>query len=88
MDVQMKILIGSLVFVNLLTKAVQRNVIELLRDDEFFACDTPEGTYAMTKKQFYQVFANVAASKSYLVGGSYNYKAIPEKAQQFLVRNK
>lgn len=51
-----------------------------------FACKTPEGTYAMSKKDFYRVFANVANNITcYQQDGKYSYSTTPSKAKQFLI---
>ena len=40
-------------------------VIESLADNDFFSVHTPEGTFSMTKVDFYRVFSNVVKTKSY-----------------------
>jgi len=45
-----------------------------------------EAIYKMTKKDFYETFSNVVATKSYNKIGSYNYKKTPSKAHKFIVR--
>ena len=45
------------------------DVIEPLNDDDIFAVHTPDGTFQMTKADFYRVFPNVVASKSYRDSG-------------------
>ena len=63
-----------------------RDIIESLKDDDMFACKTPEGTYAMSKKDFYRVFANVANNITcYQQDGKYSYSTTPSKAKQFLI---
>ena len=63
-----------------------RDIIEPLKDDDIFACKTPEGTYAMSKKDFYRVFANVANNITcYQQDGKYSYSTTPSKAKQFLI---
>jgi hypothetical protein len=44
---------------------------------------TPEGTFRMTKADFYQVFDNVVNSRSYKEKGLYHYPKTPEKAKIF-----
>ena len=63
--------------------AFRAEVIEPLRDDEFFRVVTPDGTFAMTKGEFYRVFANVVQSRSYRERGLYHYPTVPAKAMPF-----
>lgn len=60
------------------------DVIEPLNDDDIFAIHTPDGTFQMTKADFYRVFPNVVASKSYRDSGIYHMSHPPRKALQFL----
>ena len=46
-----------------------------------------EAIYIMTKKDFYESFPNVVASKSYMIDGNYNYKKTPSKAKKYIVRD-
>ena len=63
-----------------------KSVIEPLPDDARFCIITRnEGAFAMTKREFYQTFGNVATSKSYRFGGNYSYTKVPGKALQFRV---
>jgi hypothetical protein len=62
----------------------QRKHIEPLQDDNAFCVVTPEGTFQMTKAQFYEDFDNVVASPSYQKG-EYHYSKTPEKALKYLV---
>lgn len=59
------------------------NVIEALTDNDVFKVHTPEGTFSMTKADFYRVFTNVVESKSYREKGIYHYPIVPSKALQF-----
>ena len=59
------------------------NVIEALGPRDRFRVVTPEGTFEMTKAEFYDVFANVAHSMSYRDRGLYHYPRTPAKAEQF-----
>ena len=61
------------------------DVIEPLGDDEAFRVDTPEGSFRMTKAEFYRAFPNVVASDSYWVGRNYHMSPTPKKALPFLV---
>ena len=47
---------------------------------------SPEATWRMTKADFYRVFPNVVASKSYMKARYYHYPKPPEKAESFRVR--
>lgn len=63
------------------------DIIEPLSDEDIFAIHTPEGTFQMTKADFYRVFDNVVKSDSYSKTlGFYHYPKIPQKAMQFLVK--
>jgi hypothetical protein len=62
------------------------NVIEPLAMNDAFEVVTPKGTWRMTKRDFYRVFPNVVASKSYVQSRYYHYPKPPEKAEQFRVR--
>jgi hypothetical protein len=59
--------------------------IERLEPGQSFRVITREGTFQMTKEQFYRDFANVAASSSYRDQGTYNYKVLPRKALRYRV---
>jgi hypothetical protein len=61
------------------------NVIEPLTEDQTFRIETPEGTYEMSKAQFYTTFSHVAESGTYKSTGVYSYNRTPEKARQYLV---
>ncbi len=58
----------------------RRDVIEALCDTDAFRIVTPQGTFEMTRADFYDAFANVVASRSYREHGVYHYPAHPEKA--------
>lgn len=60
------------------------SVIEPLQDMDVFSIHTPEGTYSMSKADFYRVFRNVTLSASYKWKGIYHYPTTPSKALQFL----
>ena len=62
------------------------DVIESLHDSEKFSVHTPEGTFSMTKADFYKVFCNVVKTKSYNEKGIYHYPTTPSKAKAFLVK--
>jgi hypothetical protein len=59
------------------------SVIEPLNDSDVFMVKTPEGTFRMTRADFYQVFDNVVNSRSYKEKGLYHYPKTPEKAKIF-----
>ncbi len=59
------------------------DIIEPLNDDESFEIVTPDGTYVMTKGQFYDTFANVTKTMSYRERGLYHYPTIPQKALRY-----
>jgi len=54
-------------------------------NDEIQITVFDEAIYKMTKKEFYETFDNVVATKSYK-DGNYNYQKTPSKAQQFIIR--
>ena len=60
------------------------DVIEPLGPRDRFRIVTPEGTFEMTKADFYRDFANVAKSMSYRERGLYHYPATPQKALKYL----
>ena len=59
------------------------DVIEALRPGDRFRVKTPEGTFEMTKADFYRVFDNVVRSRSYSERGIYHYPVVPAKANAF-----
>ena len=60
------------------------DVIEPLAPNDRFRIITPEGTFEMTKAEFYRDFANGAATMSYRERGLYHYPRTPEKALKYL----
>lgn len=62
-------------------------VIEPLEPHQRFQVVTPEGTFEMTKADFYRVFPNVPRTMSYRVRGIYHYPVVPEAALQFIVKS-
>lgn len=58
-------------------------VIEPLNWDDEFCVITPEGSFAMSKRAFYETFPNVVKSLSYQRDKIYHYPAIPQKALKF-----
>jgi hypothetical protein len=63
----------------------KRDIIETLDVTEAFRIVTPVGTFQMTKAEFYDVFANVVATRSYRQNGIYHYSTLPQKAERFRV---
>lgn len=61
----------------------RRDVIEPLRASDAFRIVTPHGTFEMTRAEFYDEFANVAASRSYRDTGVYHYRTVPHRAERF-----
>lgn len=59
--------------------------IEPLAMDSVFEVVTPEGTWRMTKADFYRAFPNVVASDSYQRVRYYHYPKVPRQAEQFRV---
>jgi hypothetical protein len=59
------------------------DVIEPLAWEDIFCVVTPQGTFAMTKREFYETFQNVIVSRSYKQNRIYKYPKIPNKAMQF-----
>ena len=57
--------------------------IEPLQPEDLFRVVTPEGTFQMSKDDFYVVFDNVAESDSYVQSGLYHYPTVPRKALPF-----
>ena len=60
-----------------------RDIIEPLRPEQSFTIECRDGTFTMTKRDFYDVFGNVAESHAYRDQGNYNYSKTPEKAFAF-----
>jgi hypothetical protein len=61
------------------------SVIEPLNWSEMFRVDTPDGSFQMSKSDFYWEFSNVVASYSYSENGIYHYPEVPAKAMKYLV---
>ena len=64
---------------------IGRSNLRLIPTDERFRIVTPEGTFEMTKAEFYRDFDNVVRSMSYRDRGLYHYPTTPEKALKYLV---
>ena len=62
------------------------DIIEPLDNNDIFIMNTPEGTFQMTKAEFYNIFSNVVESDSYQKGRIYHSKKPPMKALQFLTK--
>lgn len=62
------------------------DLIEPLNWDDVIRIITPEGTFRMTKRQFYDTFSNVVKTMSYRRRKHYHYPKTPEKALQFLLK--
>lgn len=60
------------------------DIIEPLNVDDIFIVHTPEGSFQMSKADFYEVFSNVVNTKSYKERGIYHYPKTPNKALQYL----
>jgi hypothetical protein len=60
------------------------DVIEPLSPSDLFRIVTPEGTFEMSKADFYRDFANVVRSMSYRERRLYHYPRTPEKAFKYL----
>lgn len=56
------------------------DAIEHLTANDAFIVHTPKGSFQMTKADFYDVFSNVAKTKSYKERGIYIYPKTPAKA--------
>ena len=54
--------------------------IEPLEADQIFRVVTPEGTFQMTKAEFYRAFPKVVVSKSYKDSKIYHYPSVPRSA--------
>lgn len=63
------------------------DVIEPLDDNDVFIVHTPNGTFQMTKADFYRVFPNIPKTKSYQEGRIYHCKYPPQRAMQFLTKS-
>lgn len=62
--------------------------IEPLGWDDVIRINCRDGTFEMTKRQFYDTFSNVVATYSYRKAGNYNYKKTPEKAMRYRENSK
>ena len=60
-----------------------RDIIEPLRAEQSFTIECRDGTFTMTKRDFYDVFDHVTESDSYRLQGNYNYSKTPDKAFAF-----
>jgi hypothetical protein len=60
------------------------DVIEPLAMEGMFRVVTPNGTFRMTKAEFYLHFPNVVASNSYRRARIYHYPTTPARANRFL----
>ncbi|MGH9414324.1 MAG: hypothetical protein ACRD0Y_11375 [Terriglobales bacterium] len=63
----------------------KRDVIEPLAWDQPFEVVTRFGTYRFTKRQFYEAFPNIPATRSYREQGYYNGAKLHLKAERFRV---
>ena len=63
------------------------DIIEPLNDNDEFIVHTPDGSFRMTKADFYKVFSNVPKTKSYQEGRIYSCKYPPQRAIQFLMES-
>jgi len=61
------------------------NIIEKLSMEGKFCIVTPDGTYRFTKREFYETFPNVVASKSYQESRLYHFPKPPKRALKFKV---
>lgn len=61
------------------------DVIEKIGEEDSFQVETPEGTFEMTRAQFYTAFPNVVESRSYREHRAYSYSTTPRKALPFLL---
>ena len=62
------------------------DVIEPLGMDDQFCVETAtDGTFVMSKRQFYEVFQNVVETASYTQDREYHYSTLPRKALRFRI---
>jgi hypothetical protein len=61
------------------------DVIEPLEMDTAFQIDTPDGSYVMTKRQFYEVFPRIPMSRSYRESRVYSFPSPPDRAVRFRI---
>ena len=59
--------------------------IEPLQDDQAFKVVTPNGSFQMTKAEFYRAFPKVVISKSYSESGLYHYPSLPKSILPYKV---
>lgn len=64
-----------------------RDEIEPLGMNDSFTANCPEGSFTMTKAEFYRDFANVPRTRAYRNDGFYNYPKIPDHAWKYKRRN-
>jgi hypothetical protein len=64
------------------------DLIEDLNDHDSFEIVTPDGTYRMTKSEFYETFSNVVRTASYRDKRLYHYPTTPRKALRYLTSNR
>jgi hypothetical protein len=60
-------------------------MIEWLRPKDSFRVITKEGSFQMTKEEFYCDFANVVKSASYQDQNLYHYSKLPPKAGKYKI---
>ncbi len=63
----------------------KRDIIEPLAWSDEFRVITRDGTFQMSKAEFYEHFPGVVKSRSYQESGYYNYSPVPTKARRFLI---
>lgn len=63
----------------------KRDIIEPLAWSDEFRVITRDGTFQMSKAEFYEFFPGVVKSRSYQESGYYNYSPVPAKARRFLL---
>ena len=63
------------------------NVIESLENNDVFIVHTPDGSFRMTKADFYRVFPKIPKTKSYQEREIYHCKYPPQRAMQFLTES-
>lgn len=72
----------------------RRAIIDQMNDDDILIINVinaqnpnNEGTFIMTKTQFYETFDNVVRSVSYNRDGNYNYRTTPQEAEIYRKSN-
>jgi hypothetical protein len=63
----------------------KRDLIEPLAWSDEFRVVTRDGTFQMSKTEFYESFPGVVKSRSYQESGYYNYSPVPAKARRFQI---